>query len=329
MIFQSFNLLQQKSVIDNVSFPLILKGVKKKDARERALSTSPKILLLDEATSALDPKTTTQILELLKEINKDMGITMVVITHSMDVVKAICNKVAIIDEGNLVEDGYVNDIFANPSSKAAKNLISNVISLDQAKEVRSVPFLILLILLIPLTRAIVGKSYGPTAVIVPLTICAAPYIGRMVESSLKEVDKGVIEAARSMGASNLQIILKVLIPEAKPSLIVGATICTGTILGYSAMAGTVGGGGLGDIAGRYGYYRWQTGIMVITVALIVVLFQIFQNAGMKIAKVTDKLALWYLTVTMLLRRGFQQQRMLLLMKLLIQMQLRHTLTLSL
>lgn len=170
MIFQSFNLLQQKSVIDNVSFPLILKGVKKKDARERArellervnlsdkekaypsqlsggqcqrvaiaraLSTSPKILLLDEATSALDPKTTTQILELLKEINKDMGITMVVITHSMDVVKAICNKVAIIDEGNLVEDGYVNDIFANPSSKAAKNLISNVISLDQAKEVRS------------------------------------------------------------------------------------------------------------------------------------------------------------------------------------------------
>ncbi len=170
MIFQSFNLLQQKSVIDNVSFPLILKGVKKKDARERArellervnlsdkekaypsqlsggqcqrvaiaraLSTSPKILLLDEATSALDPKTTTQILELLKEINKDMGITMVVITHSMDVVKAVCNKVAIIDEGNLVEDGYVNDIFANPSSKAAKNLISNVISLDQAKEVRS------------------------------------------------------------------------------------------------------------------------------------------------------------------------------------------------
>ncbi len=160
------------------------------------------------------------------------------------------------------------------------DLISNL--------VRSVPFLILLILLIPLTRMIVGKSYGPTAVIVPLTICAAPYIARIVESSLKEVDKGVIEAVRSMGASNLQIIFKVLLPEARPSLIVGATICTGTILGYSAMAGTVGGGGLGDIAVRYGYYRWQTGIMIITVALIVVLFQIFQNTGMKIAQLTDK-----------------------------------------
>lgn len=160
------------------------------------------------------------------------------------------------------------------------DLISNVI--------RSIPFLILLILLIPFTRLLVGKSYGSTATIVPLVISAAPYIGRLVESSLKEVDKGVIEAAKSMGASNVQIVFHVLLVEARTSIITGATIALGTILGYSAMAGTVGGGGLGDIAVRYGYYRWQTDIMIITVLLIIVLFQIFQNVGMHAAKVVDK-----------------------------------------
>lgn len=154
--------------------------------------------------------------------------------------------------------------------------------------VRSIPFLILLILLIPFTRFLVGKSYGSTATIVPLVIAAAPYIGRMVESSLKEVDAGVIEAARSMGATNKDIIFKVLLVEARTSLVTGATIALGTILGYSAMAGTVGGGGLGDIAVRYGYYRWQTDIMLVTVALLVILFQIFQNLGMKIADTIDK-----------------------------------------
>lgn len=154
--------------------------------------------------------------------------------------------------------------------------------------VRSIPFLILLIVLIPFTRTLVGKSYGSTATIVPLVICAAPYIGRLVESSLKEVDKGVIEAARSMGASNFAIIFRVMIVEARTSLITGGTIALGTILGYSAMAGTVGGGGLGDIAVRYGYYRYQTDIMVVTVLLIIILFQIFQTVGMKIAKKVEK-----------------------------------------
>ena len=154
--------------------------------------------------------------------------------------------------------------------------------------VRSVPFLILLILLIPFTRFVVGKSYGSTATIVPLVICAAPYIARMVESSLKEVDAGVIEAAKSMGASNWQIICHVLLVEGRTSLITGATIVTGTILGYSAMSGTVGGGGLGDIAVRYGYYRWQTDIMIITVVLLIVLFQIIQMIGMAIAGKLDK-----------------------------------------
>ena len=153
---------------------------------------------------------------------------------------------------------------------------------------RSIPFIILLIVLIPVTRFVVGRSYGSTATIVPLTIAAAPYIARMVESSLKEVDAGVIEAARSMGASDFQIVTKVMLVEARTSLIVGATISLGTILGYSAMAGTVGGGGLGDIAIRYGYTRWQTDIMVVTVVLLVILFQIFQTIGMKIANRLDR-----------------------------------------
>ena len=157
-----------------------------------------------------------------------------------------------------------------------------------ANLIRSVPFLILLIVLIPFTRFLIGRSYGPTATIVPLVIAAAPYIARMVESSLKEVDAGVIEAARSMGASNFTIVTKVMLVEARTSLIVGATISLGTILGYSAMAGTVGGGGLGDIAIRYGYSRWQTDIMIVTVILLVILFQIFQTIGMKLASNLDR-----------------------------------------
>lgn len=154
--------------------------------------------------------------------------------------------------------------------------------------IRSIPFLILLILLIPFTRFVVGQSYGSTATIVPLVICAAPYIARVVESSLNDVDTGVIEAAKSMGASNFQIITKVLLVEARTSLMTGFTITTGLLLGYSAMSGTVGGGGLGDIAVRYGYYRWQTDIMIITVVLLIVIFQIIQNLGTRISIHFDK-----------------------------------------
>jgi len=161
--------------------------------------------------------------------------------------------------------------------------------LDVAVNVgRSIPFLILLIAVIPLTKIIAGKSYGSTATIVPLVIASTPFIARLIESSLQEVDQGVIEAAQSMGAPLSTIILKVLVPEAKSSLIVGGTIAIGTILSYSAMAGVVGGGGLGDIAIRYGYYRYQTDIMVITVILLVILVQVLQVIGMKIARKTDK-----------------------------------------
>lgn len=154
--------------------------------------------------------------------------------------------------------------------------------------VRSVPFLILLIVLIPFTRMIVGKSYGSTATIVPLVVAATPFIGRMVESSLREVDGGVIEAAQSMGAGNFTIIFRVLLVEARTSILVGATIAIGTILGYSAMAGTVGGGGLGDIAIRYGYHRYQADIMIVTVILLIVLVQIFQTIGMFISNKMDR-----------------------------------------
>ncbi len=152
---------------------------------------------------------------------------------------------------------------------------------------RSVPFLILLILVMPLTKLIVGKSYGSAATIVPLTLAAAPLIGRMVESSLKEVGQGVIEAAVSMGARTRTIVFKVLIGEARTSLLVGVTIVLGTVLGYSAMAGVVGGGGLGDIAIRYGYYRYDTGVMLVKLVFIVAIVQLMQGAGMFAAKKLD------------------------------------------
>lgn len=173
-----------------------------------------------------------------------------------------------------------NGIRPNATIYKVLDVITNVI--------RSIPFIILLILIIPFTRFVVGKSYGATATIVPLVVAAAPFIARMVESSLSEVDQGVIEAAQSMGASNFQIIWKVLLVEARTSLIVGATITTGSILGYSAMAGAVGGGGLGDVAIRYGYHRYQTEIMVVTLILIVIIFQILQGIGMYIAKKLDR-----------------------------------------
>ncbi len=153
---------------------------------------------------------------------------------------------------------------------------------------RSVPFIILLIMVLPITKFIVGKTIGSNATVVPLIIAAAPYIGRMVESSLKEVDAGVIEAAKSMGASTWQIIVKVLLPEAKPSLLVGAAISVTTILGYSAMAGFTGGGGLGDIAIRYGYHRYQTDMMMVTVVLLVIIVQLIQEVAMRMSRKGDK-----------------------------------------
>ncbi|HEX2926004.1 MAG TPA: methionine ABC transporter permease [Ruminiclostridium sp.] len=182
--------------------------------------------------------------------------------------------------GVLLVTSEENGIMPLPKLNKVLNLLVNLL--------RSVPFLILLIAVIPFTRFIIGTTIGSTATVVPLVIAAAPFIARLVESSIKEVDKGVIEAAVSMGCSPLQIIRKVMIPEAVPSLMVGAAIATTTILGYSAMAGIVGGGGLGDIAIRYGYYRYENGIMIVTVIILVVVVQILQEIGMKIARKLDK-----------------------------------------
>lgn len=171
-------------------------------------------------------------------------------------------------------------IFPVPWFNAILGIVVNIL--------RSVPFLILLFLISDFTKFITGTTIGPNAAIVPLFVSAAPFIARVVESSIKEVDNGVIEAAQSMGASPMQIIFKVLLPEAKPSLLVGAAISITTILGYSAMAGIVGAGGLGAIAINYGYYRKQKDIMYLAVIVLVILVQVLQEFGMRISKRTDK-----------------------------------------
>ena len=153
---------------------------------------------------------------------------------------------------------------------------------------RSIPFIILMVACLPVAKLIVGTSLGNKAMIVMLVIAAAPYVARMAESSIKEVDAGVIEAAQAMGTSLFKIIYKVLIPEAKPSLIVGAVISLVTVLGYSAMAGTIAGGGLGAIAINYGYQRYQDNVVWICVLLSVIVVQIIQEVGMLIARKTDK-----------------------------------------
>ena len=153
---------------------------------------------------------------------------------------------------------------------------------------RSTPFIILMVAIIPLTRIIVGSSIGTTAAIVPLTISAAPFIARIIESSLLEIDHGVIEAAQAMGASPLQIINKVLLPEALHSIVLGVTLAIISLIGYSAMAGALGGGGLGDLAIRYGYQRFRVDIMIATVVVLIAQVQIVQSLGNYISKKLNK-----------------------------------------
>lgn len=153
---------------------------------------------------------------------------------------------------------------------------------------RSFPFAILIVALIPFTRFIVGTSLGTTATIVPLSIAAAPFVARVIESAIKEVDKGIIEAAISMGSTPWKIIIKVLIPEAMASIILGITLTIVNLIGYSAMAGMVGGGGLGSVAINYGYYRYDFSLIIVTVILLIILVQIIQWIGNSIAKTMNK-----------------------------------------
>lgn len=167
-----------------------------------------------------------------------------------------------------------------PRLNAAVNVVVNIL--------RSVPFLILFILLMPFIRLLVGKGYGATAAMVALFIAAAPFVARLVEQSLQEVDGGIIEAAFSMGASPKTVLWKVMLPEALPSLANGCTIASTTILGYSAMAGFMASGGLGDIAVRYGYVRWIFPVLIVSVVLLVIIVQIMQEVGTKLTQKVDK-----------------------------------------
>lgn len=168
-------------------------------------------------------------------------------------------------------------------SKMINGLLSFVVNV-----LRSAPFIILLIVIMPLTRLIMGTTIGSSAMILPLVVASTPFVGRMVESALQEVGFGVVEAAQSMGCSNFQIVTKVLLCEAKPALLTGATITITTILSYSAMAGFVGGGGLGTIATNYGLYRYETGVMLVTLVLLIGIVQFFQFVGTQLAAKTDK-----------------------------------------
>ena len=170
------------------------------------------------------------------------------------------------DQGGIIPHPIVNNVLGR---------IVNVL--------RSFPFIILMILLFPLSRLLIGTSIGTTATIVPLSIAAAPFVARVIETALKEVDPGVIQAARAMGSTNFQIVRKVLIPEALPSLVSGITLTIINIIGYSAMAGAIGGGGLGDLAIRYGYQRFRGDIMVVAVVVILVLVEVIQVIGNKIS----------------------------------------------
>ena len=183
--------------------------------------------------------------------------------------------------GVLLVAGDKNGVL--PLPKWLMSILNVIINL-----LRSIPFLILMIMVFPLSRLIVGTTVGTVATIVPLVVAAFPFVARLVESSIREVSPNIIEAAQSMGASPIQIIMKVLIPESVPSLISNLTIAITTILGYSAMSGIIGGGGLGKIAINYGYYRYKYLIMVIAAILLIILVQIFQSVGTRLTVKTDR-----------------------------------------
>ena len=183
--------------------------------------------------------------------------------------------------GILLVAGEKNGIL--PIPKWLLQTINIIINL-----LRSIPFLILMMMAIPLTRALIGTSVGTVASIVPLVIASFPFVARLIESSLREINPSIIETAQSMGATPLQIITKVMIPESVPSLISNMTIAVTTILGYSAMSGIIGGGGLGKIAINYGYYRYKDLVMILAVILLIILVQIFQSVGTLLATKSDK-----------------------------------------
>ncbi len=202
-------------------------------------------------------------------------------TFYVTVVSTLFSLVLGMPLGVLLVVGERNGVF--PIPKWILNILNVIINL-----LRSVPFLILMIMVIPFTRLIVGTAVGTVASIVPLVIASFPFVARLIESSLREVNPNIIEAAQSMGATPFQIITKVMIPESVPSLISNVTIALTTILGYSAMSGIIGGGGLGKIAINYGYYRYQYMVMFFAVIFLIAIVQLFQTVGTKLAVKLDK-----------------------------------------
>ena len=220
-------------------------------------------------------------IELLRNIIQQDLIKAIGETLFMTFVPTILAFLVGLPLGVLLVTGEENGIRPIPRSLlAALNAVINLL--------RSVPFLILLVVVLPLSKLIVGTTVGSKAIIVPLAIAAFPFIARLVETSIREVDQGVVEAAQAMGASPWQITTRVLIPEAKPALISNFMVALITIFGYGAMAGILGGGGLGAIAINYGYYRRRTLVMLFAVILLIIMVQIFQSVGNVITKKTDK-----------------------------------------
>lgn len=201
-------------------------------------------------------------------------------TGYMVVAAAVLASLIGIPLGIILTVTRSNHILPNTAVNSVLGIIVNA--------TRSTPFIILMVAIIPLTRMLVGSSIGTTAAIVPLTISAAPFIARVIESSLLEIDHGVIEAAQSMGASPLQIIYKVLLPESLHSIVLGITLAVIALIGYSAMAGVLGGGGLGDLAIRYGYQRFQPDVMIVTVVILIAMVQIIQYLGDTLSKKLNK-----------------------------------------
>lgn len=179
-------------------------------------------------------------------------------------------------------------LFVTDRGLFLENLPTKIITGLFVNTIRSVPFIILLVVLLPLTKLIVGSQIGPTAASVSLSVAAIPFFARLVETSLREIDKGVVEAAIAVGATPWMIIKDVLLPEARPGIVQGITITTVSLIGFSAMAGTVGGGGMGDLAIRFGYYRYDNTVMITTVVILVCLVQLIQLSGDRISRLVDK-----------------------------------------
>ena len=213
--------------------------------------------------------------EIMPLLTKALGETVYMVTVSMIIASAIGVPLGVI-------------LHTTNKGQILENLVFNKIIGSIVNAVRSIPFIILLVAIIPFTRLIVGSAIGTTAAMVPLVIASIPFIGRQVETSLKEVPSGLVEAALSMGATPFQIITKVLLPEAMPSIVAQLTTVIIALVGESAMAGAIGGGGLGDLAIRYGYQRFRPEVMIATVIILIVLVQLVQFAGNTLAKKLNK-----------------------------------------